>query len=66
MLLVDLKKIPLPGAVVPRFRQTRGIVNPYFVFAAHALFVLCWRSSLLKMLLTRQSAEHGAVKPQTE
>ena len=54
---------PLPGAVVPRFRQTRGSVSPYW-FAARAVVGCRWRSSLLKLLLlTRQAAEHGAVEP---
>jgi len=62
MLLVDLF-FPLPGAVVPRFRQTRGIVNPYF------LLLVPWSAFVgvprcLELLLTRQSAEHGAVEPQ--
>ena len=54
---------PLLGAVVPRFRQTRGSVSPYW-FAARAVVGRCLRSSLLKLLLlTRQAAEHGAVEP---
>jgi len=49
---------------VPHFRQTRGIVSPYF-FSARAVGGRRWLSSLLKLLLlTRQAAEHGAVEPQ--
>jgi len=62
MVLVDFF-FPLPGAVVPRFRQTRGSVSPY-CFSVRAVVGRRLRSSLLKLLLlTRQAAEHAAVEP---
>jgi hypothetical protein len=50
---------------VPRFRQSRGIGSPYLLLLVPWLAIV-GVPRCLKLLLTRQSAEHGAVEPQTE